>query len=155
MDRFAALRVTMVATSGASQKKSCPTCCARVMLAAGGKRSYRSSPSKTYSSVVCDVNGELRARLDGLWERWQRKLTAGILPRFEEFSEVRPAGFRPDTVLESVVAECEEQDVPVVVFSAHVEPVRAVGGRGGGHTSTVPRRMSSVKGPWADSREAN
>jgi len=113
-------------------KEIVPELLRRVMLRRRRTDVLPELPEKTYSTVVCDLNGELRARLDGLWDKWQKELTAGVLPRFEEFSEVR-AQLAADriTVLENVVAECEEQDVPVVVFSAHVEPVRVAGRRDG------------------------
>jgi SNF2 family DNA or RNA helicase len=113
-------------------KEIVPELLRRVMLRRRRTDVLPELPQKTYSTVVCDLNGELRARLDGLWDKWQKELTVGILPRFEDFSEVR-AQLAVDRikVAESVVAECEEQDVPVVVFSAHVEPVRAVGKRDG------------------------
>jgi SWI/SNF-related matrix-associated actin-dependent regulator 1 of chromatin subfamily A len=113
-------------------KEIVPELLRRVMLRRRRTDVLPELPKKTYSTVVCDLNGALRARLDGLWEKWKKELTTGVLPRFEEFSEVR-AQLAADriTVLENVVAECEEQDVPVVVFSAHVEPVRVAGRRNG------------------------
>ena len=103
-------------------------------------------PEKTYTTVVCDCGGRLKTRLDGLWAQWQSDLHAGVLPPFEEMASVRAdlASSRIDTA-HALADECEEQECPLVVFSAHVEPVQSLGSRDGwahidGSTSAVDRQ---------------
>ena len=103
-------------------------------------------PAKTYTTLVCTCEGQLKARLDGLWAKWQNDLHAGSLPPFEEMASVRAdlASSRTDTA-HALADECEEQECPLVVFSAHIKPVRSLGSRDGwavidGSTSAVDRQ---------------
>src|SRR5262245_21495662 len=90
-------------------------------------------PAKQYRTVVVGLDRLLGRDLDRLWEEWGRWFVArDELPPFEHFSEVRErlARSRIPAMLE-LVQEYEEQDVPLVVFSAHRAPVEALRGREG------------------------
>lgn len=116
----------------------------RVMLRRRRKEVLPDLPSKMYSDLTVDVNGKLRKRLDALWDEYsdyfilsdfdedepiQRKRP---LPPFEDFSKIRAdlANSRTEAAIE-YAEDCEEQDVPLVVFSAHKAPVEALGKRDG------------------------
>ena len=117
----------------------------RVMLRRRRQDVLPDLPAKTYTTLVCDCDGQLRTRLDGLWAQWQDNLHAGVLPPFEEMATVRAELASSRTATAHAMAdECEEQGCPLVVFSAHVEPVRSLGSREGwafidGSTSAANR----------------
>lgn len=90
-------------------------------------------PPKTYTNLlVGNVDPALQKALDALWEKWGTALEIGELPPFENFSEIRErlARSRIPDMLE-YVENAEEQDVPLVVFSAHLAPLDALLGRPG------------------------
>lgn len=91
-------------------------------------------PAKTYTNLlVGDVDPSLQKALDALWEEWGTAVQVeGELPPFEKFSEIRErlARSRVPAMLE-YVENAEEQDVPLVVFSAHLAPLDALLGRPG------------------------
>ena len=118
----------------------------RVMLRRRRQDVLPDLPAKTYTTLVCDCGGQLKKRLDSLWAEWQGELNAGVLPPFEEIASVRAdlASSRTATA-HALADECEEQECPLVVFSAHVEPVRSLGSREGwafidGSTSATDRQ---------------
>jgi len=123
-------------------KEIVPELMRRVMLRRIRAEVLPDLPTKTYSWITTDVDGNLEAQLDQLWDKYGEGYD---LPSFEEFSLIRAelASSRIPAVLE-YVEDCEEQDVPLIVFSAHTEPVRTVAKRDGwecitGATSAVKR----------------
>jgi len=86
-------------------------------------------PSKFYTNmVVGNDNTKLKARLDEMWSKWEGSLVdVGDLPAFEEFASIRAelAASRIDAMVE-YVENCEEQECPLLVFSAHLAPLDAL-----------------------------
>ncbi len=80
----------------------------------------------------------LRGKMDMAWqgvlgfEQGAKRMTRGLLPRLEEFSEVRAmlAESRIGDML-SLVEQHEETETPLVVFSAHRAPIEALATRDG------------------------
>jgi hypothetical protein len=90
-------------------------------------------PRKTYTQlVVGPVDASLQKSLDSIWEEWGTSVEVGQLPPFEKFSEIREklARSRVDAMIE-YIENAEEQEVPLVVFSAHLAPMDALLGRPG------------------------
>lgn len=91
-------------------------------------------PAKTYTNLlVGDVDSSLKKALDVLWAEWGTAIEiSGELPPFERFSEIREklARSRVNSMLE-YIENTEEQEVPLVVFSAHLAPLDALLGRPG------------------------
>lgn len=91
-------------------------------------------PPKTYTNLlVGPVDPSLQKALDELWEEWGTAIQiTGELPPFEKFSEIREklARSRVKDMIE-YVENTEEQEVPLVVFSAHLAPLDALLGRPG------------------------
>jgi len=105
-------------------------------------------PAKTYTNLlVGPVDPALQKALDEMWEEWGTAVQIeGELPPFEKFSEIREklARSRVDAMIE-YVENAEEQEVPLVVFSAHLAPLDALLGRPGwavitGVTSPLKRQ---------------
>lgn len=98
----------------------------RVMLRRRREVVLPDLPKKTYSKlVVGDMSATLRKQLDKLWEEFGTQVeVAEALPPFELFSKIRAelAKSRIKAMLE-YVENAEEQDVPLVVFSAHLAPL--------------------------------
>lgn len=101
----------------------------RVMLRRIRSEVLPDLPNKTYSNLlVGNVDSALQKKLDELWEEWGSFIEVeGQLPPFEKFSEIREklARSRVPAMLE-YVENAEEQDVPLVVFSAHLAPLDAL-----------------------------
>jgi len=91
-------------------------------------------PRKTITTMV--VNGldvELRQKMDDLWDVWGSTLEGQeALPPFYEFSSIRAelAASRIP-VMHEIIDDHEEQDTPLLVFSAHRAPVLSAGEREG------------------------
>jgi len=134
----------------------------RVMLRRKRAEVLPDLPTKTYTTMVVDIQGRaLVKKLNDMMEHCSIEETAETiedilkdvkkleqaaqrpLPPFELFSEIRAdlAENRIPAVLD-YAEECEEQDVPLVVFCAHVDPVRELGKRDGWEciTGTTPAR---------------
>ncbi len=98
----------------------------RVMLRRRREVVLPDLPRKTYSKlVVGDMSASLRKQLDALWDEFGQQVEiAEALPPFEKFSEIRAelAKSRIKAMLE-YVENAEEQNVPLVVFSAHLAPL--------------------------------
>ncbi len=90
-------------------------------------------PSIQYQNLLIDVDSGTQSLLDKAWEEHEKFLTEEDLPGFEDFATIREqiAVSRIPAMLE-FVDHCEEQGVPLVVFSAHKQPVKALrhAGRG-------------------------
>lgn len=94
-------------------------------------------PTKTYTTVVVpEVSKELQKDMDAIWENYSDYLEVADaksdLPPFTEFSRIRQrlAEERIPAMLE-YVAETEEQECPLVVFSAHLAPINELAKRNG------------------------
>lgn len=98
----------------------------RVMLRRTRNEVLPDLPKKTYTNlIVGDMPEKLRQKLDAWWEQNGLALELdNILPPFEEFSEIRAelAKANIPAMLE-YVQECEEQNVPLIVFSSHLSPL--------------------------------
>jgi SWI/SNF-related matrix-associated actin-dependent regulator 1 of chromatin subfamily A len=106
----------------------------RVMLRRDRNEVLPDLPPKVHQVVVCNEMGEeLAAGLDRAYEEWlkaEREIYGEELekprglPPFQAFSSIRAdlAASRIPAMLE-FVEECEEQEVPLVVFSAHKAPI--------------------------------
>jgi len=128
----------------------------RVMLRRRRKEVLPDLPDKTYTDLTVDVNGKLKKRLDALWDEYSDYFgefdendttSTPKLPPFEDFSKIRAelAESRTEAAIE-YAEDCEEQDVPLVVFSAHKAPVEALAKRDGwalitGDTSPKKRQQ--------------
>lgn len=110
----------------------------RVMLRRTRDEVLPDLPKKTWSTV--EVNGlsaSLKRRMDELYEEWADVLDLDEMPPFEEFSAIRAliAEAKVDAMLELVESH-EEQEVPLVVFSAHRAPIDELAKREGWATIT-------------------
>jgi SWI/SNF-related matrix-associated actin-dependent regulator 1 of chromatin subfamily A len=83
-------------------------------------------PGKVYTNLlVNDIDAKLKSDLNESWDKWKDCFEVlGSLPPFEEFSEIREklAVSKIPAMIE-YIESCEEQDVPLVVFSAHLRPL--------------------------------
>jgi SWI/SNF-related matrix-associated actin-dependent regulator 1 of chromatin subfamily A len=105
----------------------------RVMLQRKRDEVLPDLPRKQYSTIEVELPNELRDYMDTLWEEWGELIEKEReLPPFEEFSTIRQqlAASRIKH-LEELVEDHEEAGVPLVVFSAHIDPVRHIGRREG------------------------
>jgi len=105
----------------------------RIMLHRRREEVLPDLPRKTYSTIEVDLPPSLQNYMDELWNEWGELIEKQReLPPFEEFSTIRQKLAASRIAhLEAMVEDHEEQDVPLVVFSAHIEPVRAIGSREG------------------------
>lgn len=94
-------------------------------------------PPKVYTDLEVDIGhgrggAKIKRKLDNLHSLYGNAFAVGKLPPFEEFAEVRAdlALSRVDAMLE-YIDDCEENEVPLVVFSAHVKPFDVLRGRTG------------------------
>lgn len=101
----------------------------RVALRRLRKDVLKNLPGKTYQEIPVQVSPELSAELDSLAENW---VDQDELPPFELWSRVRQklAQDRIPTMLEWV-ERYEEEETPLVVWSAHRAPIEAFAGRQG------------------------
>jgi SWI/SNF-related matrix-associated actin-dependent regulator 1 of chromatin subfamily A len=98
----------------------------RVMLRRLRSNVLPQLPEKTYTNlVVGDIDAKLKKQLDKMWKDWDTKLDVkDELPPFHRFSEIREklARNRIPALIE-YIENAEEQEVPLVVFSAHLAPL--------------------------------
>jgi SWI/SNF-related matrix-associated actin-dependent regulator 1 of chromatin subfamily A len=84
-------------------------------------------PPKVYQDIPTEAGStdkDLQFRLDEAWKTHKARIKKGSLPPFEEFSKIRAdlaAAKIPDMI--AFVEQCEENDEPLIVFSAHKAPV--------------------------------
>jgi SWI/SNF-related matrix-associated actin-dependent regulator 1 of chromatin subfamily A len=105
----------------------------RVMLQRKREDVLPDLPGKVYTTIKVPLPNNLRSTMDDLWNEWGEVIEhQRELPPFEQFSTLRQqlAESRIEAV-EEMVEDHEEQDIPLVVFSAHVAPVRRLGSRPG------------------------
>jgi len=126
-------RTKFVGYEFGTPKPIVPELMRRVMLQRKRAEVLPDLPDKTYTTVTVPLPNRLRSHMDDLWNEWGEMITnQRELPPFEEFSTIRAdlAESRIEAA-EEMVEDHEEQDVPLVVFSAHVAPVRRIGSREG------------------------
>lgn len=102
----------------------------RIMLRRLKKDVLKDLPPKTYQTIVVnEINKELKNELDKAWQKYEE---TAELPSFEEFSKIRAtlARTRIPAMLE-IVESYEESGEPLVVFSAHKDPINELGKRDG------------------------
>jgi hypothetical protein len=89
-------------------------------------------PPVVVNEIQVDCSRELAAELDALGLAWASELEADELPPLPVFSEIRKAlaTSRIPAMLERV-AQYEETQTPLLVFSAHRGPIEALEGRPG------------------------
>lgn len=101
----------------------------RVMLRRKRDEVLPDLPTKTYTTLtVGDVDPALRRQMDEMWDEFGGVVEIDEeLPPFEKFSKLRHdlAKSRIEAMLE-YAENTEEQDVPLVVFSAHLPPLDAL-----------------------------
>lgn len=105
----------------------------RVMLRRTKTAVLPDLPAKTYTTLtVNDIPALAMREMDRLDAEYGGMLDVGELPPFDEFSSVRAmlAESRIPAVLD-YVEDCEEQDVTLVVASAHKSPINALAERPG------------------------
>jgi len=88
-------------------------------------------PTKTYTNVMVDPSQKLVKKLDEAWSGYDNELEDS-LPPFTQFAALRAelAQSRVPAMLE-YVQDCEEQECPLIVFSAHLAPMNALLARPG------------------------
>jgi SWI/SNF-related matrix-associated actin-dependent regulator 1 of chromatin subfamily A len=132
--------------------KEMPSLMARVRLARKRKDVLPQLPDKIYTNIQISLDTTdgaiIRKKLDNLQKEFGKMIGDGGLPRFEKFSEIRAdiARSRVPAMME-YVEECEEQDVPLVIFSAHKDPINVFYTREGwgvitGDTSAEDRQRT-------------
>lgn len=94
-------------------------------------------PPKIYTDLEVDfgtgkMDAKIKKKLDRLNDKFQNFFSMGKLPPFEDFAEIRAemAMSRVGAMLE-YIDDCEQNEVPLVVFSAHVAPFDILRGRVG------------------------
>jgi SWI/SNF-related matrix-associated actin-dependent regulator 1 of chromatin subfamily A len=104
----------------------------RVMLRRKREDVLPDLPTKTHSYVKVDLPTHLKKYMDDLWARYEGTIKEKNLPPFEEFSKIRAdlASSRIDALIE-LVEEHEEDEVPLVVFSSHLDPLNKLAERDG------------------------
>lgn len=104
----------------------------RVMLRRKREEVLPDLPCKKYTYIKCPLPNELKNEMDVLWQTYNSVLKEKELPPFEKFSEIRNklAISRFDYLVE-LVEEHEEDNIPLVVFSAHVDPLNKLAEREG------------------------
>lgn len=119
-------------------------------------------PDKTYTFITVDLPKELQSDCDDLWEEWGDYIQAQFnekksdLPPFEEFAKIRAKLAESRiSVLEDLVEEHEDSEIPLIVFSDHKLPVETIGKRKGwafitGDTS--PKRRQEIVNDFQDGK---
>ena len=108
----------------------------RVMLQRKRSAVLPDLPTKTYTEILVSLEevpgaSAIKKELDGLWEEWGTLMDVKEdLPPFTSFSLVREKLARACIpALLEYVENCEEQEVGLVVASAHLAPLDALLGR--------------------------
>lgn len=110
----------------------------RVMLRRRREEVLPDLPGKSYTTITVEsVDKKLRKQLDELYGEVEMVLEADELPPFEMFSGIRAqlAESRIPAMLEMVESH-EEQEIPLIVFSAHRKPIDTLAERDGWATIT-------------------
>jgi SWI/SNF-related matrix-associated actin-dependent regulator 1 of chromatin subfamily A len=110
----------------------------RVMLRRRREEVLPDLPGKSYTTITVEsVDKKLRKQLDELYGEVEMVLETEELPPFEMFSGIRAqlAESRIPALLEMVESH-EEQEIPLVIFSAHRKPIDVLAEREGWATIT-------------------
>jgi len=110
----------------------------RVMLRRRREEVLPDLPKKSYSTITVDsVSRSLQRQLDEIYNEVELLLEMKELPPFEMFAEIRAAlaESRVEAMLE-MVENHEEEEIPLVVFSAHRLPIDTLAKREGWATIT-------------------
>lgn len=96
------------------------------------KKDVLDLPPKMYQTLVVDLeDAELTKELDTLYTEIGGD-DALELPPFDRFSSLRKAlAIQRIPAAQEFVADCEDQKVPLLVFSVHRKPVQVIGARPG------------------------
>jgi SNF2 family DNA or RNA helicase len=87
-------------------------------------------PEKIYQTILVDIPPMVSKLCDKEYDRVKRLLEKKIMPNFDELSSVRMALAQEKIPFAiSWIEMMEEKEEPVLVFSAHREPVLRVGSR--------------------------
>ncbi len=120
----------------------------RVMLRRTKQEVLPQLPNKIYSTIEVEIDQNLKDALQNTWNEYEEWFQnhPDDLPNFEKFAIVRKAIAAAKTIpaLE-IVEEYEENDTPLLVFSAHKYPTEQIGKREGwaiinGDTSNTQRQ---------------
>lgn len=113
-----------------------PSLISRVRLARKRKDVLPQLPNKIYTNILVSLDGKdgsvIMKEMDELEKKYNKILNENALPPLTQFSRIRAniALNRIPAMLE-YVEECEEQEVPIVVFSAHRSPIDILSTREG------------------------
>ncbi len=104
----------------------------RVMLRRKRVEVLKDLPDKIYNYTKVELPTKLNKEMDELWESNKDLINNGELPPFEKFSSIRCklANSRYDSLID-MVEDHEEDNIPLVVFSSHVEPLNKLSEREG------------------------
>lgn len=104
----------------------------RVMLRRKRQEVLPDLPNKSITYIKVPLPANLKKHMDDLWTKNSKYFDDKELPPFEQFSSIRHelAVSRVDTLID-LVEDHEEDEVPLVVFSAHLEPLDVLGQREG------------------------
>jgi SNF2 family DNA or RNA helicase len=108
-----------------------PDLISRVRLARKRKDVLSQLPDKIYTNILVSLDSAsgdtIKKSLDNLEKEYNNILSHGSLPPLQAFSKIRTqiAKSRIPAMME-YIQECEEQEVPLVVFSAHIAPLDAL-----------------------------
>jgi SWI/SNF-related matrix-associated actin-dependent regulator 1 of chromatin subfamily A len=121
----------------------------RVMLRRRREEVLPDLPKKSYTTITVDsVSKSLQKKLDEVYDEVELLLDMKELPPFEMFAEIRAslAESRIEAMLE-IVENHEEEEIPLVVFSAHRLPIDTLAEREGWATitgSTKPEDRQNI-----------
>lgn len=120
----------------------------RVMLRRRREEVLPDLPKKSYTTITVDgVSKSLQKKLDEVYDEVELLLEMKELPPFEMFAEIRAAlaESRIEAMLE-IVENHEEEEIPLVVFSAHRAPIDTLAQREGWATITGSTKPEDRQG---------
>lgn len=120
----------------------------RVMLRRRREEVLPDLPKKSYTTITVDsVSKSLQKKLDEVYDEVELLLDMKELPPFEMFAEIRAslAESRIEAMLE-IVENHEEEEIPLVVFSAHRAPIDTLAQREGWATITGSTKPEDRQG---------
>jgi SNF2 family DNA or RNA helicase len=140
--------------------KSTPTILRAGMLRRTKKEVDIQLPTKIYKSIVFDTPTEIKETLDNVWDlfRSSKYFEDDQLPPIGMMSiEKKSLAESKIPVLKNLVESFEEQDIPVLVFSAHPKVVESIGKRKGwkyihGGTEFTPEKKAKISKEFQDGK---